>query len=156
MQYNAHTTGRAPVGPNVVCLCLHKKGEGSFRHVQCPSHFCAFFFIILHLSKKGICSLIQQTDALTMYNVFYFRLGNTYTLIWHARTGQNTERQRSPDFDIFTKIADFCGKKCFKNKFRKYNTLYPIGHTCITNISNFVWCQRSFSSMKSVSSFSCI
>ena len=28
MQYNAHKTGRAPVDPNVVCLCLHiKKGN---------------------------------------------------------------------------------------------------------------------------------
>ena len=31
MQYIAHKTGRAPVGSNVVCLCLHiKKGKDHF------------------------------------------------------------------------------------------------------------------------------
>ena len=35
-----------------------------------------------------------------------------------------TISKRSPDLDIFTKIAVFCGKKCFKDKFRKYNTLF--------------------------------
>ena len=44
---------------------------------------------------------------------------------------------------------------CFKDKFRKYNTLYLyIRH--IPNISDFVWFQRSCGSMKSVSSFSSI
>ena len=55
-------------------------------------------------------------------------------------------------FGYFTKIAIFCRNKCFKDKFRKHNT--PIRH--ITNISDFVWFQRSCGSMKSVFSFSSI
>ena len=50
------------------------------------------------------------------------------------------------------KLPFSVGKKCFKDKFRKHNT--PIRH--ITNISDFVWFQRSCGSMKSVSSFSSI
>ena len=58
--------------------------------------------------------------------------------------------ERSPDLDIFTKIAVFCGEK----NVSKTNLGSPIRH--ITNISDFVWFQRSCGSMKSVSSFSSI
>ena len=83
MQYNGHKTGRAPIGPNVVSLCLHiKKGKVHFDTFN--AHFIfAQFLIIFHKSKKRRCRLIEQTDALTMYNVFYFRLGSTS--IGHAR-----------------------------------------------------------------------
>ena len=55
---NVHKTGRAPVGPNVVCLCLHiKKGKDHFDTFN--AHFIfAQFLIILHLSKKGRRRLI--------------------------------------------------------------------------------------------------
>ena len=83
MQYNAHKTGRAPVGSNVVCLCLHiKKGKDHFATFNAHYIF-AQYLKILHLSKKGRCHQ-SQTDALTMYNVFYLRLGSTST--GHART----------------------------------------------------------------------
>ena len=53
MQHNAHKTGRAPVGPNVFCLCLHiKKGKDHFDTFN--AHFIfAQFLIILHLSKRA-------------------------------------------------------------------------------------------------------
>ena len=64
MQCNVHKTGRARVGPYVVCLCLHIK-RGKFN-----AHFIfAQFLIILHLRKKGRCRLIQQTDAI-MSSIF--------------------------------------------------------------------------------------
>ena len=52
MQYNAHKTGKVPVGPNVVCLCLHiKKGKDHFDTFN--THFIfAQYLIILHLRKK--------------------------------------------------------------------------------------------------------
>ena len=55
---NVHKKGRAPVGPNVVCLCLHiKKGKDHFDTFNVHFIF-AQFLIILHLSKKGRCRLI--------------------------------------------------------------------------------------------------
>ena len=58
MQYNAHETWSAPVGLNVVCLCLHlKKGKDHFDTFN--AHFIFVqFLIILHLSKNGRCLLI--------------------------------------------------------------------------------------------------
>ena len=101
MQYNAHKTGRAPVGLNVVCMCCfvhikrgglqsvrtlfafaYTKGERSFRHVQCPFHFCAIFNNFAH-ELEGQMPFNLASDALTMYNVFYVRLGSTS--IGHAR-----------------------------------------------------------------------
>ena len=83
MQYNAHKTGRAPAGPNVVCLCLHiKKGKDPFDTFN--AHFIFVQILkILQLSKKGRCCLIKLTDALKINNVFYLRLGSTS--IRHAR-----------------------------------------------------------------------
>ena len=86
MQYNAHKAGKVPVGPNGVCLCLitHKKrGTDHFDTFKAHLIFVQFL-IILHLSKMGRCRLIQQTEALTMYIVFYLRLGSTS--IGHVRT----------------------------------------------------------------------
>ena len=52
---------------------------------------------------------------------------------------------------IFSQKLPFSGGGGrFKDKFRKYNTLY------LTNISDFVWFHRSCGSMKSVSSISSI
>ena len=71
-------------GQFVVCLCLHiKKGKDHFDTFNAQFIF-AQSLIILHLSKGSRCRLIYQTDALTMYNVFYLRLGRTS--IGHART----------------------------------------------------------------------
>ena len=55
-------------GRSECCLPLHiKKGKDHFDTFN--SHFVfAQFLIILHLNKKGRCRLIQQTDALTLYN----------------------------------------------------------------------------------------
>ena len=61
MQYNAHETWSAPVGLNVVCLCLHlKKGKDHFDTFNANFIF-AQFLIILQLCKKGT----QQTDAMS-------------------------------------------------------------------------------------------
>ena len=54
MQYNAHKPGRAPVGPNVVCLCLH-----SFDTLN--AHFIfAQILAILHLSMNGVTQKIRR------------------------------------------------------------------------------------------------
>ena len=59
MQYNAHETGRAPVGPNVDCLCLHIKEEKHFDTLN--AHFIfAQFLAILHLRKKGVTQKIRR------------------------------------------------------------------------------------------------
>ena len=47
MQYNAHKTERC------LLVLTHKKGEGSFRHVQCPFHFCAIFDNFAPAEKEG-------------------------------------------------------------------------------------------------------
>ena len=53
------------------------------------------------------------------------------------------------------KLPFFCGKKCFKDKFKKYNTIYLY---VISQIfpTWYVWFQSSCGSMKSASSFSSI
>ena len=59
---------------------------------------------------------------LTMYNVFYFRLGSTS--IGHARHVK-TRNDNGLRIWIFSQKLTFSvGGKCFKDKFRKYNTLY--------------------------------
>ena len=70
---------------------------------------------------------------------------------WACATRKNTERYRSLDLDIFTKFAVFCGEKMFQRQILEEQYTIPIRH--ITNISDFVWLQRSCGSMKSVSSF---
>ena len=91
--------------------------------------------------------LIEQTDALTMYNVFYLRLGSTS--IGHARHVQ-TRNDKGLRLRIFSQKLPFSvGKKCFKYKFRKYNTLYLY-------VINQIFPTLSCGSMKSVSSFSSI
>ena len=64
--------------------------------------------------------LIEQTDAVTMYNVFYLRLGSTS--IGHARHVK-TRNDNGFRIWIFSQKLPFSvGKKCFKDKFRKNNT----------------------------------
>ena len=66
--------------------------------------------------------LIEQTDALTMYNVFYLRLGSTS--IGHARHVK-TRNDNGLRIWIFSQKLTFSvGGKCFKDKFRKYNKRY--------------------------------
>ena len=83
--------------------------------------------------------LIEQTDALTMYNVFYLR-----------RLGMRDMLNGLRIWILSQKLPFSVGKKCFKDKFRKYNTLY------LYVIYQQIWFQRSCGPMKSVSSFSSI
>ena len=57
-------------------------------------------------------------------------------------------------FGYFHKNCVFRGKKIFQRQIQEVHYTIPIRH--ITNISDFVWFQRSYGSMKSVSSFSSI
>ena len=83
----------------------------------------------------------------TMSSIFDWevhRLGMRDTLIHGTIT--------SPDLDIFTKIAVFCGKNMFQRQILEVQYTIPIRH--LTNNSDFVWFQRS--AIMSVSSFSSI
>ena len=84
-------------------------------------------------------------------NVLDLRLGSTS--IGHARHVKTRNDNGLRIWIFLQKLPFSVGKKCFNDKFRKYNTLY-LCH--ITNISDFVWFRRSCGSMKSVSSFSII
>lgn len=65
-----------------------------------------------------------------------------------------TDRQRSPNWDIFSKISSLWGKKIdSKTNVGSWNTTF-ICH--IINISDFEWFQRRCSLIKLVSSFSSI
>ena len=83
---------------------------------------------------------------LQQYNVFYLRFGSTS--IGHAR---HVKSRNDNGFDIFTKIAVFCGKKMFQKQIQEVQYTIHIRH--IANISDFLWFKRSCGSMKSVSSF---
>ena len=98
--------------------------------------------------------LIEQTDALTMYsnNVFFLRLGSTS--IGHARHVK-TRNDNGLRIWIFSQKFPFSvGKKMFQRQIKEVQYTILIRH--ITNISDFVWFQRSCGSMNSVSSFSSI
>ena len=87
-----------------------------------------------------------------MYNVFYLRLGSTS--IGHARHVK-TRNDNGLRIWIFSKKnCSFLWKKMFQRQIQEVQYTIPIRH--ITNISDFVWFQRSCDSMKSVSSFSSI
>ena len=43
IQYNAHNGEDCGRSERCLPVLTHKKGEGSFRHVQCPFHSCAKF-----------------------------------------------------------------------------------------------------------------
>ena len=96
---------------------LLKKGKDHFGTFN--AHFIlAQFLIILHLSKKGRCRLLKQTDALKMYNI-----GEVRRLGMRERV--KTRNDNGHRIWIFSQKLPFSvGKKCFKDKFRKYNTLY--------------------------------
>ena len=94
--------------------------------------------------------LIEQTDVLTMYNGFYLRLG--ITSIGHAR---HVKTRNDNGFGYFHKNYRFLwGKNVSKTNLG--STIHYTYTSYITNISDFVWFQRSCGSMKSVSSFSSI
>ena len=87
-----------------------------------------------------------------MYNVFYLQLGSTS--IGHARHVK-TRNDNGLRIWIFSQKLPFSvGKKMFQRQIKEKQYTIPIRH--ITNISDFVWFQRSCGSMKSVSSYSII
>ena len=94
-------------------------------------------------------SFYKQTDALIVYNVFYFRVGSTS--ISHARHVK-TRKDNDLRIWIFSQKLPFPVEKKYQRQEVQYTI--PIRH--ITNISDFVLFQRSCGSMKSVSSFSSI
>ena len=127
MQYNAHKKGRAPVGPNIVCLCLHiKKGKDHFDTFN--AHFIfAQLLINLHLLKKGTCCLIQQTDPFTMY------------FDWEVRRLGMRQRVKTRNHNglriwIFSQKMPFSVEKMFQRQIQEVQYTIPIRH--ITNISD--------------------
>ena len=122
LQYNAHKTRRASVVPNVVCLCLHiKKGKDHFDTFNAHFNF-AQFLIILHLSKKGRCRFSLQTDTHTMYKLLS-SIGKYVD--WACANALKHGTITVSGFGYFHKNCRFLWEKiCFKDKFRKNNTLY--------------------------------
>ena len=129
--------GLRPVRTLFACAYVHiKKRKGHFDTLN--AHFIfAQFLIIVHLSKKGRCDLIQQTDALAMFLDWEVRrLGMRETL--------NHETITVSGFGYFHKNLPFTvEKKLFQRQIQEVRYTTPIV---------FVWFQRSCGSMKSVSS----
>ena len=121
MQYNAHKTGNAPVGLNVVCMCLHiKKGKDHFDTFNANFIF-AQFLIILHLSRKGGCFNLANWCA---YNVQCLLSSIGKYVDWACANALKHRTIPVSGFEYFHNNCRFCGKKWFKDKFRKYKTLY--------------------------------
>ena len=88
----------------------------------------------------------------TCMYIFYLRLGGTS--FGHARHVK-TRNDNGLRIWIFSQKLPFSvRKKTFQRQI--YEVQYTISIRHITNISDFVWFQRSCGSMKSVSSFSSI
>ena len=99
MQYNAHKTGMAPVGPNVVCLCLHIKKE------MFNAHFIlAQYLAILHLIKKGVTQKFGgvQTWGACVYiknrgEDHFYTLNAHFIFAKSLRNGSNELRRQRPN-----------------------------------------------------------
>ena len=103
------------------------------------------------------CIWVTSADVVLFSKLMHLQCTMIHTMSfisdWEVRRLGMRERvkTRSPDLDIFTKIAVFCGKKT-----TNLGSTVHYTYMSYKNISDFLWFQRICGSMKSVYFFSSI
>ena len=115
IQYNAHNGEDSGRSERCLPVLTHKKGEGSFRHVQCPFHSCAKF-------NNFAPAWVRRADVVQFSKLVHLQCTMSSIFDWEVRRLSMRERVKTRNDNglriwIFPqKLPFFVGNKMFQRQ----------------------------------------